>query len=97
MTAESSLRREITAVVKDETGFHTRTAALFAKRAGAFHCRIRVLFQNNKEANGKSMLGLMALGVKTDASITIIAEGIDAEEAVAALGDLVEKNFGPEL
>ena len=97
MTTESTLRHEITVVIKDKTGFHTRTAAIFAKQAGAFDCTVRVRHQNKKNADGKSMLGLMSLGVKTNAHITIVAEGSDAKEAVAALRELVEKDFGAEL
>jgi len=96
MTTESALRHEITVVLKDKTGFHTRTAAVFSRRAGAFDCSIRVRQPNKKEADGKSMLGLMSLGVKTNVPITIAAEGPGAEEAVAALSELVENDFGVE-
>jgi len=94
VTTNAPLRREITVVVKDKTGFHTRTAALFAKQAAAFECAVRVLGPNGKEANGKSMLGLMSLGVKSNVPIVIAAEGADADEAAASLGKLVESHFG---
>lgn len=94
---EPTIQLTTTVTIRDKTGFHTRTAAVFAKVAGGFTSNIRVRHQNIKEANAKSMLGLMSLGVKTGAEITIMAEGRDAEIALATLRDLVEHDFSVML
>ena len=45
---------------------------------------------------GTSIMGLMMLGAAMGDSITISAEGEGAEEAVAALAELVESRFGED-
>ncbi|MDB4292237.1 HPr family phosphocarrier protein [Maribacter sp.] len=81
-----------TATVTDEIGFHARTASLFAKKAGGFESDISVS-HNGKTVNGKSMLGIMTLGVKSNAVVEISAEGIDEKEALSTLTDFVVNNF----
>jgi len=78
--------------VTDEIGFHARTASLFAKKAGGFVSNIQVSF-NNKNVNGKSMLAIMSLGVKSNDSVEISANGEDEKKALAALTDLIQNNF----
>ena len=64
-----------TVTVTDEIGFHARTASLFAKKAGGFNSNVQVSF-NGKTVNGKSMLAIMTLGVKSNASVEISANFI---------------------
>lgn len=78
--------------VTDEIGFHARTASLFAKKAGGFESTIQVSF-NGKTVNGKSMLAIMTLGVKNNASVEISADGADESAALEALLELVKNNF----
>jgi phosphocarrier protein HPr len=44
--------------------------------------------------NGKSIMGVMMLAAECGSSITIRAKGPDAEQAVAALTELVASGFG---
>jgi len=83
---------EITLTVKHEVGLHARPAALFVQTAKRFNGDIRVT-HGEKEANAKSILSVLALGVDQGAMITIHAEGEDADQALAALDALVENNF----
>jgi len=80
---------EKTVTVMNKAGLHARTAALFVTRAGDFTCDIR-LVRNGKEANARSIMGIMSLGITRGAEITIKAEGEDAPEAVAALAAMVQ-------
>ena len=85
---------EITLTVNHEVGLHARPAALFVQTARQFDGDIRVT-HGEKEANAKSILSVLVLGVdKQGTVITIRAEGEDAEQALAALEALVESNFG---
>jgi phosphocarrier protein HPr len=86
---------DITLTVNHEVGLHARPAALFVQRSKQFSSDIKVT-HGEKEANAKSILGVLALGVEQGAVITIGAEGEDADQALAALGALVENNFGEE-
>ena len=78
--------------VTDEIGFHARTASLFAKKASVFNSNVQVSF-NGKTDNGKSMLAIMTLGVKSNATVEVSADGDDETEALKALIDLVQNNF----
>lgn len=77
-------------------GLHARPAALFVQTAEQFNCGIKVA-PGEREANAKSILGMLTLAASQGAVIiTIRAEGDDAEQALAALKTLVESNFGEE-
>ena len=79
-------------VVIDKIGFHARTAALFAKQSALFSSNIKVEF-NNKSVNGKSMLSIMTLGVKSNDTIEIITDGEDEQEALTSLIKMIQNNF----
>ncbi|MCR4406804.1 MAG: HPr family phosphocarrier protein [Anaerolineae bacterium] len=84
---------EITLTVRHEVGLHARPAALFVQTAKQFNCDIKVT-HGERQANAKSILGVLTLGANQGAVITIRAEGEDANQALAALEALVEDNFG---
>jgi phosphocarrier protein len=84
---------ETTAIVRHEVGLHARPAATFVKLASTFDSDINVSY-DGRTANAKSILTVLTLGVHKDSEITITAEGDDADEALAALKQLVDDNFG---
>jgi phosphocarrier protein len=79
-------------IVKDEIGFHARTASIFAKAASTFEAKISIEF-GPKRINAKSMLAIMTLGVRKDDIVKIIAEGADEEKALSSLTELILLNF----
>ncbi len=85
--------------VRNPSGLHARPAAAFVRAAGAFRADVRVtnLTRDGREANAKSVLGVMGLGVAQGHRIRIAAEGVDAEEAVAQLTELVGAGLGEEI
>lgn len=86
---------EITLTVHNKVGLHARPAALFVQTAKPFESDIKIA-HGEREANAKSILGVLTLGVERGTAITIRAEGTDATQALAALQALVEDNFGDE-
>ena len=83
---------DITLTVNHEVGLHARPAALFVQRSKQFSSDIKVT-HGEKEANAKSILSVLALGVDQGAMITIHAEGEGADQALVALEALIEGNF----
>lgn len=79
--------------VKNPTGLHARPAAMFVKTAGSFKSSIRIIFRE-READAKSILGVMTLGVRQGSQIILRAEGEDAENAIKALTSLIASGFG---
>jgi len=85
--------QEVTLVVRHEVGLHARPAALFVQTAKKFKSAISV-GKDEMEVNAKSILSILTLGVNQNTVIKIKADGEDEEEAVKALQELVESNFG---
>jgi phosphocarrier protein HPr len=84
---------EINLEIKNDVGLHARPAALFVQTASKFNSTITV--KNGEiKANAKSLLSVLTLGAGNGAVITVIAEGQDAGQALKALKDLSESNFG---
>ena len=83
----------ISLTVNNKVGLHARPAALFVKTASGFISDIKVV-NNEKTANAKSILSILTLGVYQGTKIQVQAEGEDANEALKAIRNLVESNFG---
>jgi phosphotransferase system HPr (HPr) family protein len=74
-------------------GLHARPAALFAETAGRFSATTIEVVKDGEARDAKSILGLLTLGVTQGTTVVLRAEGPEAGEALAALTDLVERNF----
>lgn len=90
---ESKAIPEIKLKITHPVGLHARPATVFVKLAKSFSSEITI-FYNGKEANGKSILRVLALGAAFGSEIIIRAEGDDAQQALVSLKELVESNFG---
>jgi phosphocarrier protein FPr len=71
-------------VVASETGLHARPAAVVAAAARRFTSDVR-LVKDGREANARSVVSIMALEVAGGDTITVVARGEDAGQAVAAI------------
>jgi len=76
-------------------GLHARASAKFVTLAAGLTTPVEVEKDGSKVC-GTSIMGLMMLGAAMGDSITISAEGDGAEEAVAALAELVDAKFGED-
>ncbi len=76
------------ATVGPKEGLHARPAAQFVKTAKRFSSEI-VVVKGERRANAKSSLKIMTLGAREGDTLTIRAEGDDAQEAVDALVELI--------
>ena len=81
--------------IQNELGLHARPAALFVKTASTFKADILVE-KDGKKVNGKSIMGIMMLAAAKGSAIKIKARGRDADEAMAALQQLILSKFGEE-
>lgn len=84
---------EVTLTIRNKVGLHARPAALFVQTAGRFKSTITVK-NGDLQANGKSILNVLTLGVTGGSVVTVIADGEDAEQALKALEELNAGNFG---
>ena len=79
--------------INNEVGLHARPATFFIQKANEFKGGIWVE-KDERRVNAKSLLGVLSLGITKGTTITLLADGSDEKEAVAALSELVSGNFG---
>ncbi len=79
-------------VVRCESGLHNRQATYFVQKANEFACSIWVE-SGSRKMNAKSLLGIMSLGITTGTTVTLSADGSDAEAAVTALEALLQRDL----
>ncbi|RNB55287.1 HPr family phosphocarrier protein [Brevibacillus gelatini] len=73
-------------------GLHARPASVLVNLLNQYRSSVTMIY-NDKRANGKSILSVMALGVKNGDEMTFEVEGDDEQEAATALRSLIERNF----
>ncbi|KQL46940.1 serine kinase [Brevibacillus choshinensis] len=81
---------EVTVTV--EGGLHARPAALFVNRTSQFQSKI-TLNKGAKKVDGKSILGIMTLGVTQGDHLTIEVDGSDEEHVAAEIRELFHQEF----
>ena len=87
---EQSVRADVE--ICNNKGLHARASAKFVKLASSFDAQIFVIKDENR-VDALSIMGLLMLAASKGSSITIEAEGAQADEAVAALVELVSNRF----
>jgi phosphocarrier protein len=84
-----------TVPITNKRGLHARASAKVVTLAASQPAAVEVEKDGSKVC-GTSIMGLMMLGAAKGDSIVISAQGDGAEQAVAALAQLVENKFGEE-
>ena len=79
--------------VKNKLGLHARAATKLVQLASKFPCEI-VLSREGQAANAKSVMGVLLLCGSKGTHLDIEANGERADEAVRALGELIDARFG---
>ena len=86
-------------VVKDEVGLHARPASLFVKIAQEFNGIVTVKFNKKNpqtgeeelvEKDGKSMIGILSLGIAKDRPFVLTLDGEDEELYLAKFEELLD-------
>ena len=88
MSTDGLIEREF--VVSNELGFHARPAGEFVRVASRFRSEVQVS-RGGEWVSGQSVLSLLSLAAGPGTRLRVRAEGPDAAEAVAALGQLIER------
>jgi phosphocarrier protein HPr len=78
--------------ITNKLGLHARASAKLTQVASGFKCEIW-LSRSGRRVNAKSIMGVMMLAAGKGASVTIEADGEDAEAALAALQKLIADKF----
>jgi phosphocarrier protein len=85
--------RSAEATIVNKLGLHARASAKLTQVASGFKCDVW-LSRNGRRVNAKSIMGVMMLAAGKGASITLEADGEDAEAALDAVALLIADRFG---
>lgn len=81
---------QTTAVVASPSGLHARPASVFVEAAQRYRSTISLAVEDRGPVDAKSILMVMSIGAAQGASVTLSAEGDDADAALVELAGLVE-------
>ncbi len=90
---DGALFREI--LIVNKKGLHARASAKFVQTVDRFDATVTVT-RCGETVGGRSIMGLLTLGAAKGTTITVTAEGDDAEESLAAIVELIENRFGED-
>ena len=92
--AEDVLSAEF--VVRNEHGLHARPGTMLVNTIKKFSSDITVtnLDGSGKPANGRSLMKVVALGVKKGHRLRFTAQGEDAQQALDAIGEAIAAGLG---
>lgn len=82
--------------IRNEHGLHARPGTMLVNVIKQFTSEITVtnLDGTGKPANGRSLMKVVALGVKKGHKLRFTAAGSDAEQALAAIGEAINSGLG---
>ncbi len=80
-------------IIKNEAGLHMRPAGEFAKVAAKCSSDVKIIHKD-KTINAKSVLNIMAAGIKCQDEITIQCTGANEAEDLKVLVEAVESGLG---
>lgn len=93
---ESATSKVAVFKIKNAHGLHARPGAMLVAEAKKFEANIKVsnLDGDGKTANAKSLMKVIALGVKHGHQLQFSAEGPDAEQALESIGKAIASGLG---
>ncbi len=83
-------KRKVT--VTNPTGLHLRPAGLLCQTATKFRSQVTLLYGDTK-VNAKSVLNVMASGIRCGSEIEVCCDGEDEAEALETVCTLIEKEL----
>lgn len=83
--------KDLSFEIKDPAGLHARPVGAIVKVAKESASKITLSY-NGKTVDAKKLFAIMGLAVKTGETITMSFDGIDEEQACAAMQEALEQN-----
>ena len=82
-----------TLTVKNPSGLHLRPAGVLSQTAMKFKCDV-IIQCGEKKIVAKSVLNVMAAGIKCGTEINLICDGEDENEAMETITKAIESGLG---
>ena len=80
-------------VMNCNEGFHLRPAQVLMEKSTEFQSDIVLKKSDSEEADAKSILGLMSLGIEKGETVVVKISGSDEKKAMSAIEKLFANNF----
>ncbi|BDU62873.1 phosphocarrier protein HPr [Candidatus Borrelia fainii] len=88
----------ITIEINNKEGLHSRPSSMIAEIASKYpSCNVKLVTEDGREADAKSTVKIMILGVIYKEKIKIIANGKKETEIIDILSKLLKSNFKKEI
>ncbi|RII30681.1 MAG: HPr family phosphocarrier protein [Geobacter sp.] len=82
-------------LIVNKLGLHARASALLVKTSSRFSSEVK-LAKEGVEVNAKSIMGIMMLAASKGTTVRLTVSGVDEEDAMQTIGDLITNGFGEE-
>ncbi len=81
-------------IIKNEHGIHARPGAYIVNLLKPFNCAVKIanLSRNDHYVNAKSLMGIMAFGLKEGIEVKVTATGSDESNATDAIRNFLTCN-----
>lgn len=80
--------KELSVRIVDPIGLHARPATISVNAASKFKSEIQISYKG-RCVNMKSIMGVMSLGIPTQAEVIIRCDGDDEEAAISSIEDIL--------
>jgi len=99
LTSDDAIAEDVLSaeyVIRNEHGLHARPGTMLVNTIKQFSSDITVtnLDGSGKPANGRSLMKVVALGVKKGHRLRFTAQGEDAQQALDAIGEAIAAGLG---
>jgi len=81
--------------IRNKLGLHARPSAQITQTASRFLCEV-FLAKDGRRVNAKSIMGVMMLAAGCGSVVTVETAGADEEQAMTAVGALIDSGFGEQ-
>ncbi len=79
-------------MINNQVGLHARPATFFIQKANEFKSSIWIE-KEDRRVNAKSLLGVLSLGIVKGTALSIVADGVDENDAIMTLSELIDSDF----
>jgi phosphocarrier protein HPr len=82
-------------IIKNKLGLHARAAAQMVQTSNSYTSDFTIRF-DGQEVDGKSILSILTLACPVGSTISLRADGPDADNLLEAVERLIDDKFGEE-
>jgi phosphocarrier protein len=76
--------------VRNAQGLHARPAAMFVQIASRYNSSVTI-YREEEKINGKSIMGILTLGIQPGTVVKLEIDGEDAQEVLDELAELLNR------